>query len=424
MTKLRVSLNGSDKTGESLYCSKEVRIDGQVDNAHFTTPITSIDVREVRKTDNIAPAAIGLNEIFRSPPTKYPKNRLRPRLASELTPFHELVYNTTKQHEFNLDLENQIAKLQGMSIFFFEYKGETYPSKTETEFILDTEYSYSHVPCLPITPTITKNIRDPIAFQAYFDFIKSCVEYLKSFNEKPIMGIIPNIAYGYLSELIELYINKDINAFCIDFDCHTAMSHKPALTKCFRVLQDYEQLDSSLIYALNVNSGRFIKNRMVVNAKDILSFGFGLDAIGKRHRNKIDFRKIKEKLGSKWQDLDRTENKARLFMKMDYGYYKAQNASAIPNYPSDTSIPQSVFTDNFSVANLNTRHFEKIFNMEQLGLESSILRSIIKNDKPIKHLERKAYVDPKDIKQIRIFKENIANPPTTQVTLDESNEML
>lgn len=414
MTKLHVSPKCGDKTGDTLYQSKEIRLDGSTRNVSFTTPVVAMDVREIRRTDNIAPSAMGINEIFRSPPTKNPSNMTRKE--QQLPPFHELVFNAEKQHQFNLDLHNQSSKLPGLSVFFFEYKGEKYPSEVEREFILDTQYSYSDITCLPLTPILTKNLTKDADFRDYLNFMKECIEYLKSFNQKPIMGLIPNIAYGYLSDLIKLYVEKDVSAFCIDFDCHTPMSHKPALTKCYRVLMEYDHLDASFFYGLNVNSGHFIRNKPVVNAKDILSFGFGLDAMGKRHRTKIDFKKIKEKMGSRWVNLDREENKARLFIKNDYGYYKAEKADTIKNYPLDSSIPLSAFTDNFSVKNLNIRHFEKIFNMEQLGLEASKLRHIIEDDAPTKYLSKKQYVDPKDIKQIRGFKDSVAN---TQLSFEE-----
>ncbi len=414
MTKLRVSPRSIDKTGSTLYHSKEVRIDGKIDIEPFMTPIVAMDTREVRRTDNIAKAAKGLNEIFRSPPTKLPKNEKDKKESRTL--FKDLVFDTFKQHEFNVDIENQVSKLSGLSAFFFEYKDEEYPSEKGRDFILDTEYSYSDIPCLPITPNVVNNIKSETDFQKYLTFIRGCIEYLQGFNEKPIMGIIPNIAHGYMADLIELYVERGIHAFCIDFDCHTPMSHKPALTKCYRVLKDHEQFENSLFYGLNINSGRFIKNQSVITAKDILSFGFGLDAMGKRHRNKIDFKKIKEKMGDKWQQLDRSENKVRLFIKGDYGYHKAQAASQITDYPLDSSIPISTFTQNFSVQNFNMRHSEKIFNMEQLGLEASRLRSIIKDDSPVTYLSGKAFVDEKDIKLIKGFKDGITK---FQATLDE-----
>lgn len=361
----------------------------------------AMDTSEIRTSDNVAKAAIGLNEIFKILPLQ----------------LSELVYDPKKQHELNNDLQNKYEKLSGYTIFFSEYRGKSYPQEKERNFVLDTEYSYSDIPCLPITPFIVKAVvKGESPFQDYLSFIRRSIEYLKSFNEKPIMGIVPDLGYGYLEELIKLYVEKNVNAFCIDLDCHTPVSHKPAILKCFRILKEYELLEKSLFYALNVNSGRFVKNKIVVNAKDVLSFGFGLDAMGRRHRVKYPSKETIKKLGPKWKPLDRKENKLRLFNKTDYGYYRAENANEIKNYPLDSSIPLKTFTQKFSVIDPFILHSQKIFNMEQLGLEAFTIRNIIEDEIPIEYLERKQYVDPKDIKQIKGFKESVVHP---QTSLDE-----
>ena len=415
MTKLRVKPRFFDKTGDTSYSSKDLRIDGQTQYKPITTPIIAMDNREIKRSDNIAQAATGLNEIYRVHENLDP-SKLSKRKKTR-TQLRELVKDARKQAIFNNDVQRQIGKLPGPTIFFTEYKSERYPQEMERNFMLHTEHTYSEIPCLPITPVIAKAIiMGEQSFDDYLSFIKGSIEYLKGYNEKPIMGIIVNFGFENLEKLIELYVDQGINAFCIDFDCHTPVSHKSALAQCFRILYDHDMLENSFFYALNVNQGRFIKNKHVINAKDILSFGFGLDAMGKRHRNKLPLTQIREKLGSRWKTLDREENKVRLFIKSDYGYYKAENVNEIRNYPNDTSIPISIFTHNFSVKNPHIRHFEKIFNMEQLGLEAFVLRNIVEDDVPVKYLERKQHVNPKDIKQIKGFRESVTHP---QASLDE-----
>ena len=82
-----------------------------------------------------------------------------------------------------------------------------------------------------------------------------------------------------------------------------------------------------------------------------------------------------------------------------------------------SNIPLSTFSECISLDSPNVRHCEKIFNMEQLGLEAFTLRQIIENEIPAKYLEQKAHVDAKDIKQIKEFKETVDSP---QKTLDEN----
>jgi hypothetical protein len=384
-----------------------------------------MDNKEIKRTDNIAKAAIGLNEVYRvfEEPESLPKQLLETESSRKKgplkIPLSKLVDDAKKQEIFNNEIQNQIGKLSGLNIFFMEYRGRKYPREIERNFMLHIAHTFSDIPCLPLMPQIAKEIiagKQP--FDEYVSFIKGSIEWLKSYRKKPIMGMVVNFGFTKLDKLIKLYIDEGINAFCIDFDCHTPTSHKSAIAQCYRILDEdgkSERTKNSLFYAINVNQGKFIHNKPVVNAKDILSFGFGLDALGKRHRAKFPSKETRERLGIKWTPLDRKDNKARLFIKTDYGYYKVRNANDIKNYPSDSLIPLSTFTKS-QIHSSQVQHCEKIFNMEQLGLEAFTLRKIIEKEVPIKYLEQKAHVNPNDVKQIKGFKESVAHP---QTSLDE-----
>jgi hypothetical protein len=369
-----------------------------------------MDNKEIKRTDNIAKAAIGLNEIYRifeEPDISMGEKSLR-------IPLSKLVDDAKKEEILDNEIQNQIGKLSGSNIFFMEYRGRKYPKEIERNFMLHKAHTFSDIPCLPITPFIAHDIiagKQP--FDEYLSFVKGSIEWLKSYRKKPIMGIVVNLGFTKLDKLIKLYVDHGINAFCIDFDCHTPMSHKSVIAQCYRILDEdgkNERTKNSLFYAINVNQGRFIHNRTVVNAKDILSFGFGLDALGKRHRAKFPSKETRERLGIKWTPLDRKDNKARLFIKTDYGYYKVQNAKDIKNYPPDSLIPLSTFTNTSQRNSSQVQHCEKVFNMEQLGLEAFALRQIIQNQAPIEYLEQKTHVDRNDVKQIKDFKEIVVHP--------------
>jgi len=379
-----------------------------------------MDNREIKLADNIAPAATGLNEIYRvlDEPEKIPKILPTGRKTPYRIPLSKLIDDVKKQEIFHNEIAHQIGKLAGPSIFFMEYRGKRYPTEKEREFMLHTEHTFGDIPCLPITPFIARDIIDGKRhFEDYLAFLKASIEWLKKYRRKPIMGIVVNFGYLKLEPLIKLYVDQGINTFCVDFDCHTPVSHKSAIAECFRILDEYKRLETSFFYAINVNQGRFIHNKIVVNAKDILSFGFGLDAMGKRHRVKLPSLEMRMKLGGKWTPLYRKENKARLFIKNEYGYYKIQNAREIREYPLDSHIPVTAFSNYASLDSPELKHYETIFNMEQLGLEAFTLRKIIENDNPVRYLEQKTHVASKDLEQIKEFKDSVEHP---QTTLDES----
>jgi hypothetical protein len=380
-----------------------------------------MDNGEINAKDDIAPVAMGLNEIYRvfEEPEPKPKDQVEKESKENVAlkrrhpiklALSKLVDDAKKQQLLSNEIQKDIGKLAGPTMFFTEYKGKKYPKENERNFMLHLEHTFSDIPCLPITPYIADAInagKQP--FDEYLAFIKGSIEWLKSYRKKPIMGIIVNFGYTKLEQLLKLYSDQEINAFCIDFDGHTPMSHKSVLAQCYRILGD--KTENSFFYAINVNEGRFIHNKVAINAKDILAFGYGLDGMGRRHRPPhFPTKEMQEKLGPRWRPLDRKQNKVRLFIKTEYGYYKVLNASEIRNYPKDTKIPLSTFTKNPNAIDLSVRHSQKIFNMEQLALEASALRSVIEKEMPSEYLGSKTLIDPKDIKQIKKFKDTVQNP--------------
>lgn len=97
----------------------------------------------------------------------------------------------------------------------------------------------------------------------------------------------------------------------------------------------------------------------------------------------------------------------RLFIKDDYGYYRVQNKIEIKNYPIDSSIPMETFTKSPDCVDDKVRRSQRIFNMEQLGIEASKLRAIIEKDVPVKYLNEKPHTDKNDIEQIKKFKADV-----------------
>ena len=153
-----------------------------------------------------------------------------------------------------------------------------------------------------------------------------------------------------LDKLMRLYVNKGINAFCIDFDCRTPTSRKSIFFSTVSPIPLGENSETSFFYGINVNEGRFIHNNMIINAKDILAFGFGIDAIG---GEAIDHHHFQAKNSEKslvhdGNRLVRKENKVRLFIKTNYGYYRLQNKTDIEHYPIDSCIPQETFTSSIN----------------------------------------------------------------------------
>jgi hypothetical protein len=255
---------------------------------------------------------------------------------------------------------------------------------------------------LPNIPIITTDIVDSEdKFSKYLAFLDNAIKYLKLANEKPIMWVIPKLSYSNTRRLMDFYINRGLNAFYVDFAARNMITAKRDCMNVFKVLKRREMIETSFLYAYNVNSGRLTKRVNAVPARDILSFGFGFDALGRKHkRPKID--------SGVWKQINTLPAKLRLFNKRDYGYYRVINSERIVDfYPSDSCFTMDQFGRFLRLSITELRRCEGLFNTEQLGMEAYRLRQIIRNDKPIEYLSKKAYVKEEDIKAIKNFKNNV-----------------
>jgi hypothetical protein len=128
---------------------------------------------------------------------------------------------------------------------------------------------------------------------------------------------------------MEFYIDYGINAFYVDFAARNMITAKRDCMNVLKVLKKREMIESSFLYAYNLNSGRLTKTTDAVAAKDIIAFGFGFSAFGRKHkRPKVD--------ASVWRQINTMPNKVRIFNKKDYGYYRVINSNKISDfYPPD-----------------------------------------------------------------------------------------
>jgi hypothetical protein len=403
MRRLQVKPLAYDKNDETLFRSKEVSLGGK----RILTPIVSVDTRLLTYNDQLAIATKGLNEIYR----KFDSDSLK-----------EIVFNRNRQEEFNRRIETEHNKIdfsKEMTICITEYIGSKYPLGRELEFILDTAYVFSDIVPLPNLPKITETISEESKFDHYQIYLREMIHFLRgNSKEKPIMGIVPRLAYGFVANLMGFYIDEGINAFYVDFEARNPITFKQNLLPIFRTLTEHEMTDNSFIYAHNVDAGRFVKVSEVVDAKDILSFGFGFDAIGRRHKKK----KMPQEY---WQKLDTLSNKLRLFNKNDYGYYRIVNSQKIREiYPADSSFSIDMFVRGLSENISTLRRYERLFNTEQLGLEAFRIKQIVKDSIPTRYLTGKRYVKEKNVKLMKRFKDDIYKKKYEQKNLFDINSIL
>jgi hypothetical protein len=387
MTELTVKPIDKDKNDESLYKTKQISIG----DSPISTPIIAVNNNLIRTDEQIAPTARGLNEIYCE-------------VETQKTSLQNLVNNPKATDIFDSRIKSQMRKVKTneINICVLECNIDNYPPTVQWEFLLNTAHANSDIVPIPNIPNITGDISDSeLKFAKYLSFLGESIRYLKVINEKPIMGIIPKLSYNNTKLLVEFYLKQGLNALYVDFAARNMITAKRDCLMVLKTLREQSKVESTFLYAYNVNSGRLTKTVDAVPAKDILSFGFGFDAMGRKHKRP----KVKAEV---WNQINTLPAKVRLFNKTDYGYYRIINSERITDvYPSDSCFTREKFGGILKMSITELRRCEGLFNTEQLGMEAFRLRQIIKNDKPMEYLSKKTYVKEETIKTMKNFKDSV-----------------
>nr|MDO8079347.1 hypothetical protein [Candidatus Freyarchaeota archaeon] len=366
---------------DTIYKTLEIKIGTK----SLITPVKSLDLTKFIPNVELDVKIKGINEIYK-------------KLDEEKA--KKMISDTNEQGRFNYSIMSSASKAnqnKEINLCIIDYSGR-YPSGRVLEFVADTVYGYSDIVPVPIISDIGDRIKTAEDLDSYLKFLKNFLQNI-GIHRKPVMGLIPPIAFLFVPDLINFYIKNGINAFYFDFDGKNPISLRQNITATLRNIENENLLGKSFIHAINVNIGRSIRKADVIPAKDILGFGFGIDSLGGKHKPL----KIPKDYFERIPDSEK--RKLRLFNKEDYGYYKIEDLSQIKKIvPKDSAIK----IDNFSEKNLKKlKKVQSLFNMEQQGLESLRLREIIKENEVGRYLEKKKYIKNEDIKKMLKIKKDI-----------------
>ncbi|OPY26817.1 MAG: hypothetical protein A4E28_02290 [Methanocella sp. PtaU1.Bin125] len=384
------------KVSESEYAD-DIFLKGQhvtVGGKSFRTPIKAIDAAHRRPDITIKNEVKGLNEIC-----KYFNE-------GKLTAF---VTGARPESLINAELENTFRRIGSdeAAITFTVYDSLRYPSEKGINFLMNLSYEYSDATPLPLLPKLFKDKAGDFEQQLheYLGFMQQCIDSVNRLNNKSILGVIPAmIPSSHVQDVVKFYYDNDITSFVIDYMGRTPKIAKTSMREFVISLKEYDLIEKSFLYAINVTSGNMMQEAPAVKAVDLLSYGYGFDALGDNHIRRTYPPAVAERMRQMAQDLGTT---FRLFNNADYGYYKTPDLSLLESlYPhAETSIP----FDNFRTENVKTRPSQILFNSERTGLETIKYRSLIKEeaDNTAGYFETKTFVDAKDLKELTKFRKHV-----------------
>jgi hypothetical protein len=293
--------------------------------------------------------------------------------------------------QFRSQMRTIVRSQKGINCFFFGFRGNRFPDKSELTFLATESFSYSDIVPFPIIGGLSDLVSHN-TIQNYYDFLSRAYQEYITLNNKPIMGIIPkSIPPGFYPDLVKFYIDKDITSFAFDFEGAYPGSAYQNVLYFFRALLENsitQESTESVIMAINPGPGRMSQKRTIVESRDIVSVEYGFDILGKP----LAFgRKPKEPFSPGPRPAP--ENRLRLFHKYDYGYHNVLSSEFAEAFPQDSSIESGkVLVDN---------NYLNLLNMEQKGLEMLVLRVKIRENETKDHIGKKKYVTPHDISKIK-----------------------
>lgn len=286
------------------------------------------------------------------------------------------------ERKTNSELKNSM--IQGINICMVDYCDLKIPNKTQLETLSDLQYEHSDIVTTPIMSKITRELVDTKLLDTFTDITNRYIEIVETINHKSIMGVIPQrMPRQFLEPIIKNYYDKDVNSFILDFDGRSIETNTSWVRKLMRLLKEYGLIEDSVLYSVNSNEGKFMKNASEILAKDFVSTGFGVDLLGLNH--------IPPRMNSEaWAKIkaQRRENTFRLFNRRSYGYLKK----------TETELKALSITNRTDLKN---------FNITEQFKETQVLQQKLKEENTIEHyIKSKSQVNNNVIKKIKKLRAN------------------
>ncbi len=353
-TRIRQSSNADDTDLRSL----KIHISDKV----ITTPTKAVLSNNFYKDTQFPDDLLDIQELF----VRFDENTLAK--ANE-----DAKYSSDK----NNDLGRQKDKTKGCPHFClseFKNRGEEwrYPNDTEIDILTNFAYSHSNITPIPSIPKVARNLNID-NFDDFLEYLDTCYNSIEVRNKKSILGYVPTVAPIFGKYLINFYLDRGINAFYIDFDGTMVKSRVDTLNAMKVELAKRGYEENSFFHFVNASYGKAINDEKILSARDLLSFGYGLDSLGGIHagprRNKEFYDKLK-----KMKNLSRNTN--RILNVEDYGYYRfdaiKDNLESI--YPQNALIDK---TELSIPVESRVKNYLKILNLQQQCIEADKLVQLV-----------------------------------------------
>lgn len=400
MAKGRVKVKSVDD--DTLYTHKSVKVGSK----KIETPTKALQVSNTTREDTVSDDARGINEIY-----------------FEVTP--ESLRKGRKQHKpyFKKHIGRALKKANDgeINILFPQFRSTEEFSQENLLYLADTVYSTSDFVTVPLMSDFLKAIRTQDNtgigsryFRRYVSNVETFIETVQQLNGKPIMGTIPALPWDFTNILVNFYINKGVEAYCLDFNgrqitAETQLSDM--VTPLMRQIATENMEEDVFLYALNVHKGRRIDSD-ITPARDFFSHGFGFDVLGDKHVSPDLPPHIYEKMRKEAPEF-------YLFDRGDYVYNSLPyNSELKNNMPADTGL------------NLNRvmkpeyrSRCQKLVNTEQQVREAKQIQVAVDENRVVDHIAEKRGVKEEDVVDAMRNTKHVFDGGSSQSQLSKLDEL-
>jgi hypothetical protein len=220
------------------------------------------------------------------------------------------------ERRVNRDLRKRMGP--AFNVFLADFQGRTAPGKAQLEALLDLQYEHSSVVVLPSHWSMLKGLTGERLLTTYQDMVHRSIDIVETLNDKTIVGTIwAKLPRQYLDALTRDLHDRGITSFVVDFDGRSVLSNPSWMRHLARQVSELGIADECVLFSVNSNEGKFIKNADRILAHDFIGSGFGIDVLGLNH--------LRPRMPSgAWQELRkrRRKNVFRVFDRSDYSYLK------------------------------------------------------------------------------------------------------
>ncbi|SDJ52417.1 hypothetical protein SAMN05216226_104224 [Halovenus aranensis] len=338
---------------ETLSAHKTV----EVASRNYSTPAKALQVGKLRASEKVSPLARGVAEIYRKGNATALKN--------SRTGWDGLAKGFKSQADSADDDE--------LVVPFFEYDDTAHLTEANAAELVKLQTNYGDIITVPLmTPLVDAaddgDDRTTAHVSSIIDntrtFLKACTD-LKI--NKPVMGVIPPISEDCTNALVSLYLEENLRAFCVDFSRRSPMAQSQidnVSNPMMQMLENYDVLESSLIYAVNAHFGRTLSGSHRT-PDTVYAYTLGYDIVGDNHIAPNLPESVLEDLA---KEAEQGEIELRLFDADTVSFIEVPVSDLHSFLPPGTDIPVRRVRTRVRTNSNERYRFEKLINTELISL--------------------------------------------------------